>query len=59
MIEQMQGLLKALEAGSYNAAPSTLTQGAALQIEDLSPVMHNVTYQDKHIKIQKDMPKLS
>jgi len=57
MIEQMQGLLKALEAGSYNAAPSTLTQGAALQIEDLSPVMHNVTYQDKHIKIQKDMPK--
>lgn len=59
MIEQMQGLLKALEAGSYNAAPSTLTQGAALQIEDLSPVMHNVTYQDKHIKIQKDMPKRS
>jgi hypothetical protein len=57
MLEQMQTLLKALEAGSYNAAPSTLTQGAALQIEDLSPVMHNVTFKDKHIKLQKEFSK--
>jgi len=53
MIEQLQSLMKALEAGSTNAAPSTLVQGAALQVEDLSPVMHNATFEDKHIKLQK------
>ena len=53
MIEQLQGLMKALEAGSYNAAPSQLTQGAALMVEDLSPVMQNVTFDDSHIKLQK------
>lgn len=52
-LETLQGLVKALEAGSYNAAPSTLVQGAALQIEDLSPVMNNVTFDDSHIKLQK------
>jgi len=41
MVEQLQQLLKALEAGSYNAAPGTLSQGSALQKEDLSTVMHN------------------
>ena len=51
--EITQALLKALEAGNYNAAPSTLVQGSALQIEDLSPVMHNVTFDDSHIKLQK------
>lgn len=55
MDNTIQSLMKALEAGSYNAAPSTLTQGAALQIEDLSPVMQNVTFQDKHIKMQKSL----
>lgn len=49
----LQTLMKALEAGNYNAAPSTLTQGAALQIEDHSPVMHNVTFTDEHIKLQR------
>ena len=53
MIEQLQELMKALEAGSYNAAPGTLVQGSALQVEDLSPVMHNVTFSDSHIKLQK------
>lgn len=56
MIEQLQSLMKALEAGSYNAAPSQLVQGAALMIEDLSPVMHNVTFDDSHIKLQKMLP---
>jgi len=46
-------LKKALEAGNYDAAPSTLTQGAALQIEDCSPVMNNVTFDESHIKLQK------
>lgn len=56
MIEQLQSLMKALEAGSYNAAPGQLEQGAALMIEDLSPVMHNVTFDDSHIKLQKILP---
>lgn len=49
----LDSLMKTLEAGQYNAAPSTLTQGSALQIEDLQAVMHNVTYDDSHIKLQK------
>lgn len=53
--EVTQALLKALEAGNYNAAPSSLVQGAALQIEDLSTVMQVVTFEDKSIKLQKGM----
>lgn len=53
VMEQLQTLMKALEAGAQNAAPSTLVQGAALQVEDLSPVMQNVTFGDQHIKMQK------
>jgi hypothetical protein len=52
-LENLASLVKALEAGGYNAAPSTLVQGSALQVEDLSPVMHNVTFDDSHIKLQK------
>lgn len=52
-METLQNLLKALEAGSYNAAPSTLVQGAAYQIEDLAPVMVNVTAAEETIKLQK------
>lgn len=51
--ESTQNLIKALEAGSYNAAPGTLVQGAALQLEDLSSTMQVVTFEDKHIKLQK------
>lgn len=53
MIEQIEALRKALEAGGYNVAPSSLNQGSALQMEDLSPVMNVATYEDKHIKLQK------
>lgn len=53
MVEQLNDLMKALEAGSYNAQPGQLAQGAALQVEDLSPVMENVTFDDSHIKLQK------
>ena len=56
MIENLQSLMKALEAGSYNAAPGQLAQGAALMVEDLSPVMQNVTFDDSHIKLQKILP---
>jgi hypothetical protein len=54
--QSLQLLIKTLEAGQYNTAPSQLVQGSALQIEDLSPVMHNVTYDDSHIKLQKMFP---
>lgn len=45
-MNDIQQLAKALEAGSYNAAPSTLTQGAALQEEDLTPMMYNLCAAD-------------
>lgn len=54
-MSEIQQLIKALELGSYNAAPSTLSQGSALQFEDLSPVNHNLTWQDSHIKLQKSL----
>lgn len=53
LIKTLESLVKTLEAGSYNTAPGQLVQGSALQIEDLSPVMHNVTFDDSHIKLQK------
>jgi len=53
VIASIQSLVKALEAGNYDAAPSTLTQGAALQTEDLSNVMQVVTFDESHIKLQK------
>src|SRR5271157_906015 len=56
MIEQLQSLMKALEAGSYMASPGNLEQGAPLMVEDLSPVMQNVTFDDSHIKLQKILP---
>lgn len=52
-ISALTDLVKSLEAGNYDAAPSTLVQGAALQIEDLTSVMNNVTFDSSHIKLQK------
>jgi len=52
-IAKLEELKKALEAGGYNAAPGSLTQGSALQMEDLSPVMNVATYDDSKIKLQK------
>ena len=55
LVTAIQDLHKALEAGNYNAAPSALTQGASLQIEDLTPVMKVTTFGDEHIKVQKTL----
>ena len=55
LYQKLESLVKAVEAGGYNAAPGTLMQGSALQVEDCSPVMHNVTYGDKQIKLQKEI----
>jgi len=52
-INAVSDLIKALEAGNYDAAPSTLVQGAALQIEDLQTVMNLVTADNSHLKLQK------
>lgn len=53
VVKQLESLIKTLEAGQYNVAPDQLVQGSALQIESLEPVMHNVTFDDSHIKLQK------
>lgn len=55
LLDRISELQKALEGGSYNAAPQTLVQGAALQIEDLSTTMHNVCFEDKHLTLQKKL----
>jgi hypothetical protein len=55
MSQEIQQLIKALELSSYSGAPATLSQGSALQFEDLSPVLHNLTFQDSHIKLQKSL----
>lgn len=52
-MQKLEELKKALEAGGYNAAPGSLTQGSALQMEDLSPVMNVATFDDSKIKLQK------
>jgi diguanylate cyclase (GGDEF)-like protein len=51
LVENLQ-LLKAMTAGSYDAAPSTLTGGAALQREDL-----HQKYKDHIVSAIKDFDK--
>lgn len=53
LLSGIRDLLKASEAGFTNAAPDTLTQGAALQREDLSSKMESVCAQDKQMFLQK------
>lgn len=52
-MQQLIDLLKASEAGNYDAKPSSLVQGAALQKEDLSPKMEYACWNDKSIVLQK------
>lgn len=56
VIDKLNDISKALEAGIAVGPPGTLTQGAALQKEDLSPVMNVVTFQEKHLKLSKLIP---
>lgn len=53
ILEKLQSLHKALEAGIQAGAPDSYVQGAALAQEDLSNVMINTTFQDEHLKLQK------
>ena len=51
--DSITALVKALEGGSTDVAPSKLVQGAALQVEDLSPLMINTSFEDQHLKLKK------
>lgn len=53
LIKSLETLVKTLEAGNYNVAPGQQVGGSALQIENLEAVMHNTTFDDSHIKLQK------
>ena len=53
VVNALNNLVKTFEAGNYNVSPSNLVQGGALMVEDLSPVMENVTFSDEHIILQK------
>jgi hypothetical protein len=53
LISNLQGLVKALEGGQMGGVPGTQTQGSALMVEDLSPLIHNVCWKDDQIKLQK------
>ena len=55
MIEQLQALQKALEAGSLNSAPGSRVQGSALQMENLETVLQNVCFEESAIKLQKKL----
>jgi hypothetical protein len=55
MVQDLQALMKALEAGMPSAAPGQRTQGAALQNIDMSPVMQNVCFSESQIKLQKTL----
>ena len=59
LINALTDLKKALEAGSYAAAPGTLTQGGALQKENLEKAMVVVLVQDKAFKLLKMVGKES
>lgn len=58
-VEILEDLKKAMSAGNYDAAPSQLVQGSALQIEDLDPVIKNVTFGNPHLKLAKMCGKTS
>lgn len=51
-------LSKGLEAGYRIGSPGTFTQGAALQRENLSPIMYNATYTNKQLLLTKELPEL-
>ena len=56
LVDSMNALVKALEAGALNGAPGTLVQGSSLQIQDVRGVMENVTFGMEEIKLQKIFP---
>ena len=59
LLSTLTDLKKALEGGQYNAAPGSLTQGAALQKENLEKFMQDVCLQEKSLKLVKMLDKES
>lgn len=53
LAKSIADLVKASEAGNYDARPGTLVQGPALGKEDLSPKMESVCFKDKSIVLQE------
>lgn len=47
--EQLDTLLKALQGGDYNVAPTSLVNGAALQTESLDSTLRSVTFDMKKL----------
>ena len=43
-------LIGTLDVGEYSSRPG-LIQGARLQVEPLDAIMHNVTFDDSHIRL--------
>lgn len=56
VMDKLTDIAKALEAGYALGPVGGRVQGAALQIQDMSPVMNNLTFGDDHIKLQKWLP---
>lgn len=55
--QELDGLLKSLQAGNYNQQPSTLTNGTALQVESLDASLKSVTFSEKSLKLWPMIPK--
>jgi hypothetical protein len=53
LVLNLQSLIKAMEAGQQGGVPGSQSQGNALAIEDLSPIIQNVCINEKSIKLQK------
>jgi hypothetical protein len=58
MMESLQTLNKALEAGKYNSSPESLTQGAALQVLDLSERIQPLLTESAKLDLTRKSPRL-
>ncbi len=55
--QELDSLLKSLQSGNYNAQPSTLTNGTALQVESLDASLRSTTFSEKTLKLWPIIPK--
>lgn len=55
-LQEAQELAKALTAG-YDVNPATMTNGSALRVQSLENHLKLLTYNDRHIRFWKDIPK--
>jgi hypothetical protein len=55
--EQLQELLKAIQAGHETAAGGSNETGFALRPESLEATLKNLTFRDEHVQLWKQLPK--